>query len=99
VERRRISDTNASRVANGLLGQRDQEKHVRDYALAKIRQINEGAVTNSKLAPDAVTSDKIQDSEVDTDDITDDAITGNKISDGSINQNHISESFMKSNSY
>ena len=27
VERRRISDTNASRVANGLLGQRDQEKH------------------------------------------------------------------------
>jgi hypothetical protein len=65
VERRRISDTNASRYADGLLGQRDQGKHVdalasyqgkaltilasfasmpwhkelRDYALAKIRQI------------------------------------------------------------
>ncbi|MEO0101858.1 MAG: hypothetical protein ABIK84_05595 [candidate division WOR-3 bacterium] len=57
-----------------------------NYAVLPIEtdEIQDGAVTNAKIADNAITSDKIQDGQIFNDDIADNAVTTNKILDGTI---------------
>ena len=47
-------------------------------------ELEDGAVTNRKIATDAVTSDKIADAAVSVMDIANDVITSAKIADGAV---------------
>ncbi|MEO0125079.1 MAG: hypothetical protein ABIK99_02255, partial [candidate division WOR-3 bacterium] len=57
-----------------------------NYAVLPIEtdEIQDGAVTNAKIADNAITSDKIQDGQIFNDDLADNAVTTGKILDGTI---------------
>ena len=61
----------------------------------KERNIESGAVTESKIADDAVTENKVKDGNITEEKVADDAITTNKIKDGNVTENKIADDAVK----